>query len=402
VVLGRARPATRPRPATHTIRRPNPPMSATPPPHRAAIDGVRGLAALGVLAFHVWLYRADRPHGQRSALIDHVLFSANLGLILFFVLSGFLLYRAYARAALANTAPPRAVDYARKRIARIVPAYYACGIGCVALYATVGPDDILPSAKELPAFAVFAQNYSLKTLMQLNPVLWTLSVEAAFYVALPLIAAMAARLAFGAHALALAGLVAVGTGFNMLVHELRLGEVAGKTLPMYIGVFAVGMLAALLVERRNKSLTAVFTSVCILLGLAMVILRAAWNESSFGDPLMRAALLAPLSAIGFALVIAAASDGRGPAIAWLRARALVYAGVVSYGVYLWHVPVILVLDNRGALPAPLWPRMLVVGATTLAIATVSWRLVEQPVLARMRDRRRRRTTTWPTPAVEVS
>jgi peptidoglycan/LPS O-acetylase OafA/YrhL len=376
-------------------------MSATPPPHRAAIDGVRGLAALGVLAYHVWLYREDRPHGRRSALIDHVLFSANLGLIAFFVLSGFLLYRAYARAAMTRTAPPGAVDYARRRVARIVPAYYVCGIACVILYATVGPDSILPSANELPAFAVFAQNYSLDTLMQLNPVLWTLSIEAAFYVALPLIALLAARLAFGAHALLLVTLIVVGIGFNMLDHALRLGEIAGKTLPAYIGVFAIGMLAALLVERRNKSLTSVFTSLCMLFGFAMVILRAAWNESSFGDPLTRAALLAPLSAIGFAFVIAAASEGRGPAIAWLRSRALAYAGLVSYGVYLWHVPVILVLANRGALPEALWPRMLVVGAATIAIATVSWRVVERPVLARMRDRRRR-AGGWAKPALEVS
>jgi peptidoglycan/LPS O-acetylase OafA/YrhL len=377
-------------------------MSDTRPPHRAAIDGIRGLAALGVLAFHVWLYRPDRPHGARSALIDHVLFSANLGLIAFFVLSGFLLYRAYARAALARTRPPQVVDYARKRIARIVPAYYACGIGCVLLYATVGPDDIRPSANELPAFAVFAQNYSLDTLMQLNPVLWTLSVEAAFYVALPLIVALAARLSFRAHALLLAGLVAVGIGFNALDYEVRLGEVAGKTLAAYIGVFAVGMLAALLIERRNKSLTTVFTSVCMILGLAMVILRAAWNESSFGDPLMRAALLAPLSAVGFALVIAAASEGRGPAVAWLRSRGLVFAGVVSYGIYLWHVPVILVLNNQGALPAALWPRMLVVAAATIAIATVSWRVVERPVLRHVRDRRKRGAAIVPKPVVEVS
>jgi peptidoglycan/LPS O-acetylase OafA/YrhL len=376
-------------------------MSPTPPTHRAAIDGVRGLAALSVLAFHVWLYREDRPHGQRTALIDHVLFSANLGLIAFFVLSGFLLYRAYARAALAGTAPPQVIDYARKRVARIVPAYYVCGIGCVFLYATVGPDAILPSPRQLPAFAVFAQNYSLHTLMQLNPVLWTLSIEAAFYVALPLIALLAARLRFGAHALLLAGLVAVGVAFNVADHALVLGEIAGKTLPAYIGVFAVGMLAALLVERRNRSLTAGFTSVCILLGFAIVILRAAWNESPLGDPLTRAALLAPLAAVGFALVNAAASEGRGPAIGWLRSRALVYAGLVSYGVYLWHVPVILVLKNRGALPASLAPRMLVVGTVTIALATVSWRLVERPVLARVRDRRRR-DVGWAKPALEVS
>jgi len=363
---------------------------------------VRGLAALGVLAFHVWLYRPDRPHGARTALVDRVLFSANLGLIAFFVLSGFLLYRAYARAALARSAPPPVADYARKRVARIVPAYYVCAIGCVLLSAASGPKDILAAANERPAFAGFAQNYSLNTLMQLNPVLWTLSVEAAFYVALPLIALFAARLSFGAHALGLAGLIVIGIAFNMLDHEVRLGEVAGKTLPAYIGVFAVGMLAALLIERRNRSLTAGFTSVCIILGLAMVIVRAAWNESTLGDPLLRAALLAPLSAVGLALVIAAASEGRGAAIAWLRGRALVYAGVVSYGIYLWHVPVILVLNNQGALPAALWPRMLVVAGATIAIATLSWRVIEQPVLQRVRTRRRRDAVIVPTTVAEVS
>jgi len=69
---------------------------------------VRGLAALGVLMFHVWLYRDNRPHGARHALQDHVLFSLNVGLILFFVLSGFLLYRAYARAIVRRDTLPQA------------------------------------------------------------------------------------------------------------------------------------------------------------------------------------------------------------------------------------------------------------------------------------------------------
>jgi peptidoglycan/LPS O-acetylase OafA/YrhL len=129
----------------------------------------------------------------------------------------------------------------------------------------------------------------------------------------------------------------------------------------------------------------------MLLGVAIVILRAAWTESPvFTDPVLRGALLAPLSAIGFALVIAAAADGSGPAMTWLRRRPLAYAGLVSYGLYLWHVPVIVVLDARGALPVALLPRLITVLAITLAIATVSWRLIEKPVLDWAHGRRRRR------------
>jgi peptidoglycan/LPS O-acetylase OafA/YrhL len=359
--------------------------------HRAAIDGVRGLAALGVLGFHVWLYRDNRPHGARHALHDHVLFSLNVGLILFFVLSGFLLYRAYARAIVRKDTLPTTGGYARRRIARIVPAYYACGLGCFALYAAVGPTGIQPELHELPAFAVFAQNYSLDTLMQLNPVLWTLSVEAAFYVALPLIALAATRLGTKGHVALLLGLVAFGIGFNVLDQTVFTGEIPGKTLPEWIAIFAIGMLAALALERRNTSLTRSSTATCMLLGFAIVILRAVWTESPvLPDPVLRGALLAPLSAVGFALVIAAAAEGGGRSISWLRSRPLAYAGLVSYGIYLWHVPVILVLKERNALPVALLPRLLTVLAITVAIASVSWRLIERPVIERAHGRKRRK------------
>ena len=72
------------------------------PNRSAAIDGIRGLAALSVLGFHVWLYRENRPKGDRSLLFDQIGFALHLGLVCFFVLSGFLLYRAFARAALGG------------------------------------------------------------------------------------------------------------------------------------------------------------------------------------------------------------------------------------------------------------------------------------------------------------
>src|ERR687888_1678736 len=108
------------------------------PSRNASLDGVRAIAALSVLSFHAWLYRVGDAPGERTALIDKVLFEASLGLICFFVLSGFLLYRPFVRAAIAGDTRVDVGRYAIRRAARILPAYYACLLLCIALYWCVG------------------------------------------------------------------------------------------------------------------------------------------------------------------------------------------------------------------------------------------------------------------------
>src|SRR3954453_21612740 len=140
------------------------------------LDGIRGLAALSVVCFHVWLYRVGDAPGTRTALFDKALFEASLGLVCFFVLSGFLLYRPFARAALTGGGRVPLRRYALRRAARIVPAYYASLLGCLLLYWVVGYSELVPAPGLLPLFAVFGQNYSRDTVMQINPVTWTLGV----------------------------------------------------------------------------------------------------------------------------------------------------------------------------------------------------------------------------------
>lgn len=374
-----------------------------------ALDGVRALAALSVLAFHVWLYRYDRPmRGTDRSLIDRVLFEANVGLIAFFVLSGFLLYRGFARAAVTGAAPPVVREYALRRVVRILPAYYLCGAGCVVLYATLGPTTILPRADELPMFAVFAQNYSPDTLMQLNPVLWTLPIEVAFYVALPLLALAGLRLGpgrSGMHAMILLALVAATVGWYALDYAHDWGDIPRKTLPAYIGHFALGMLAALWVERRRARarppLSAAPTAALMAAGSAIVLAQGYWQETAPGATLTRALFGTLTAAVGFALIVGAAAAGTGVAVSWLRSRVLVRTGLISYGLYLWHLPLLLVLRENGLLPGALWPRMLVVLCASLAVAAASWRWVEQPAItwAAHRRRLRRPQLTRPEPAV---
>src|SRR3954464_3295176 len=87
------------------------------------LDGLRALAALSVVCFHVWLYRFPDPTRIRqSSLFDNVLSDFRLGLILFFVRPGSLLYRGFARAALRRAQPVDVGVYALRRAARILPA----------------------------------------------------------------------------------------------------------------------------------------------------------------------------------------------------------------------------------------------------------------------------------------
>lgn len=361
----------------------------------ASLDGMRALAAISVLAFHVWLYQDAGAPNPRAAFSDKLLFEMNMGLICFFVLSGFLLYQAFARASLGSSGPVEMKGYVRRRVSRIVPAYYVNLIGCLLLFWAVGLTSLVPSAEHLPLFAVFSQNYSPETVMRLNPVTWTLSVEAALYLTLPLIGLLAVRLGprrAGLHVAFLMLLIGVTVLWNAYVWKHNWLPIGRKVLPTYIGHFALGMLAALWFERRRRDgelpLRPLATAGLLAAGAALVVLQAVWRETDFAN-YTNVVLTGLPAAAGFALMIAAVAAGRGPAVAWLSARPLVAIGVVSYGLYLWHLPLLLAARELGLLRGGFALRFVIVFALAGAAAALSWRYVEQPLIRRSRERRRR-------------
>jgi peptidoglycan/LPS O-acetylase OafA/YrhL len=342
------------------------------PQRSAALDGLRAVAALSVLVFHVWLYRPGPPPGPRDALADKLAFESCRGLILFFVLSGYLLYGAFLRG------PVDWRRYAKRRIARIVPAYYVCILGCLALYGAAGYSDIVPPLDQLPLFAVFAQNYSQATVMQVDPVTWTLAVEASFYVLLPFAGLLALRLRGRAHYAALLALVGLTVGWN----ALTAGFLASKALPAYAGHFALGMIVAVWAAGRHERppLSARRTAGLMLGGAALIALNGYWHETTAPDAFVRGGLGDLTAGAGFALVVAGTVAGTGPSVAWLRARPLAAVGVASFGIYLWHVPLLLVARELGAAPAAFLPRLGLAAAAAIAAGALSWRLVERPSL----------------------
>jgi peptidoglycan/LPS O-acetylase OafA/YrhL len=364
----------------------------------AALDGIRGLAALAVLGFHVWLYLPVGQPGPRVTLSSHILFELNMGLICFFVLSGYLLYRPFARAALTRVGRVNMRRYARRRAARILPAYYVCIAGALLAYWAVGASQMVPPLRQIALFAVFGQGYSIQTLTAIDAVTWTLCVEVCFYILLPLLGLIAYRLGpdrIGGQVALLLALIAATLTWNALVYSGGWGSVAAKTLPAYIGHFALGMLVALWAEHRalraqtsgSATLSQGATALAVGAGLALVIATGYWHEHWGSRTAAHGVIVNLPAAAGFALVVAALACGRGPATAGFRWRPLIGAGLVSYGIYLWHIPVILVAQQLAILPSQLLPRLLVVLFPTLALATLSWVYLERPLILRAAQRR---------------
>ena len=127
-------------------------------------------------------------------------------------------------------------------------------------------------------------------------------------------------------------------------------------------------------------------------GFSLVAAHAYWHETA-GSFTAAWILFGNLpAALGFALLIAAAAAGIGPAVSWLGARPLVGLGLVSYGIYLWHLPLILAVREMGLLPVAFAPRLALVLPLAIVAATLSWILVERPIMNLVATRRRRSRT----------
>jgi peptidoglycan/LPS O-acetylase OafA/YrhL len=368
-----------------------------------ALDGLRGLAALSVVIFHVWDYARPVPHVVFGSPTDYVLNEGRLGLILFFVLSGFLLYRPWARSALRGGDPPDLRRYAIRRIARIAPGYYLAVIGSLALLAGASgtPGVHLPSATSLPLFAVFAQNDSSSTLLTLDPPTWTLGVEVSFYVLLPAIGI--AVIGFGRsrsrQLLLPLALIALGLAWNATTGLSPLFE---KALPAALPYFGAGMLAAAWLDGRALGRR---TSLWLLVAGAVAVLADGALHSGLSppavEPLISGTLRDLLAAAGFAAIVAVAAGSAGRR-SLLGCRPLAALGTISFGVYLWHLPLLLALRSVGLLPLSLLMALPIVLAAAIAVATLSWLAVERPALRWARRATARPGTGHARPRLAVS
>jgi peptidoglycan/LPS O-acetylase OafA/YrhL len=373
------------------------PAALAPPPGHPRfphVDGLRALAALGVVAVHVSALAGITASSWLGAYTARL----NVGVAIFFCVSGFLLYRPFAAAAHAARPRIRTGEYLRRRALRIVPAYWLA-LTVLAIYPG------LPGVftRDWWIYYGFGQIYQVRTTLGGISPAWTLCVEVTFYLVLPLYAALAARATRGMPSAvaarrelwALAALSLVSLGFRAVLFGHPRGHVAISTLPGMVTWFAGGMALAVLSVRAELGAAPGRVSALArrpwLPWLAALVLF--WvTATRIGAP--RTYDPADYTGLGFAaehvlyaaiaaLVVLPAVLGAGErgARRVLSTRVLAAIGVVSYGLFLWHLPLLVALRDDGGVTG--WLGLAVLGlAASLACATLSYVLVERPALRR--------------------
>ena len=364
------------------------------------LNAVRAVAALSVMATHSAYWTGRYERGPWNGLLARL----DLGVAVFFVLSGFLLFRPYA-VALAGGGPfPSTRRYLTRRLLRIAPAY----IVTVGLTAAVLSDNWDRPASDWLRQLTFTQIYGSNHLLHGLSQTWSLCTEITFYLCLPALAAGAARLLGGRWrpGLLFAGLGALGAvnvAWFYLVHQLT-GTVAasmGLWLPSHLIWFGAGMAMAVasahLSHRpaREHGRLALLPSLADQLGTWWLISGALLLLAS--TPLAGPRSLITLTtwesvnrellgagiATAFIFPLVFRPEPVGLVRKVLAHGSLRWLGEISYSIFLLHV---LVLDFAFSfLDWPLFTgSVLGVFATVLpvsvALAALLYRFVELPAM----------------------
>ena len=298
---------------------------------QASLTGLRALAALMVVGTHASFATGALNLGYLGSLLGHL----DIGVPIFFTLSGFLLFRPYVRSAATGAPAPRPGRYARARIRRIMPGYVTAVLFTfvIYLYFTPGPNPgqtWLGLLRYLTLTQIYADNFLVTYLHPGLSQMWSLAVEASFYAVLPLLARLllGRRWQAGVTLARLGGLAAVAPLWLLVVcHTDWLPNSAGMWLPAHLAPFAAGMALAVLQQNGIRVRAAVTLPVA-----ASSYLVAATSVGV--DPVTRALLYAAIAMMVTA-PLALGDTGRWTRL--LGSRPMVWLGTISYEVFLLHV-----------------------------------------------------------------
>jgi peptidoglycan/LPS O-acetylase OafA/YrhL len=402
------------------------PVVAPPPGHPRfpLVDSLRAFAALTVLLHHTGYDTSAVQNPHYGTLIERT----NVGVTLFFLISGFLLYRPFVAARMVGAPGTRLLDFARRRLLRIVPAYWLA-LTVLAIY----PGESGVFTNHWWIYYGFLQIYNDGTVLRGLGQAWSLCVELTFYMVLPFYAAFMARCVRRVSVrrqmwieLGLLALISLGSwGLRLYLRTDEPFSPWVNTLPVFADWFAAGMamaiLSVVLQSRPGRPLPrpvrviqrwpilpwAVAVIVYVVASYVVTgphIIELFGQKSLYWSPREDLAIHILFALVGAGLLIPAifGTQGGGVVRRILADGRLAWLGLISYGIYLWQGSVLQVicqpqgygfindscrLHNVSALQHFPFLSLTVIGIPVIIVcATVSYYVVERPLL-RLKYRR---------------
>jgi peptidoglycan/LPS O-acetylase OafA/YrhL len=365
--------------------------------HVHVLTGIRGWAALWVFLYHAWSLSGhpDWVVNLAGLSLDFTPLASmgGAGVTIFFVLSGYLLAIPFAEWQSGMRERPALSQYFLRRVLRVFPAYYA-QLAILLLVAAWVPGQ--PGIDDLGALVRHLLMLFTPPPLGVEPAMnlawWTLPIEFAFYLALPFLAfTLRPRRAVG---LLLGSLAAMylwrhGVVMRMADAPLQMRVHATYQLPGSMDAFGFGMLAAVLHVNRLRLPRWVIPQEkwgrlgiagMMLVGVAIYWLPGKRNEYWADNPIFY--LWTPALVLGIAAIILAGVGGSRLVNRLFSNRFMIYAGLVSYSYYLWHLPVlrwIAETDWFRSLETMRFLSLLLVSTPLIfVISTLSYVLIELP------------------------
>lgn len=375
--------------------------------HLDTLDGVRAVASLAVLVFHV---ASESGAALREGFTGALLSRGDVAVPIFFALSGLLLYRPYAAALLCRTPAVRTRVYLWKRAVRILPAYWLVVV--VAMF--IWSRDHTSDAWSWLTLLTLNQNYVTETWwFGLGPQglaqMWSLSVEVAFYLLLPLLAAGLAAFARrgGADAhrrarrllMGLGVLIALSFAWTLLTYYPEYRPFLNSWPPRSMIFFAVGMALAVVLawiratpdtdspaRRFERAVWASPGSWWLVAALAYAVAASPVTGTRFlGIDGVWSGLfeLALYAIVALCLLVPATlpPPGDSPVKVLLANPVMGFLGRISYGVFLWQfVAIYLWYDftEQQQFSGNFLGNLVPITVMTLVMATLTYRFVERP------------------------
>jgi peptidoglycan/LPS O-acetylase OafA/YrhL len=311
----------------------------------ASLTGIRAVAAILVVGTHAAYTTGKYTHGYWGLVGSRM----EIGVPIFFVLSGFLLFRPWVKAAETGGPPPSLSRYAWHRVRRIMPAYVITVLFAYVLYhfREAGPNpghSWTGLVRNLTLTQIYTEGYLGKYLHQGLTQMWSLAVEAAFYVVLPLLAYVLLvlicrrrwqpKLVLGA----LAAMALISPAWLALVHtDHWFPDSARLWLPTYLAWFLGGMMLTVLQRmgvRCYAFMAVPLAIICYFIVSTPIAGAPTTSPATLGEAVYKACFYAVIAVLAVAPL---ALGNQGWYSRLLASRPMVWLGEISYEIFLIHL-----------------------------------------------------------------